>query len=95
AQSDIERWEQQYPGLSDVWPLTPLQSGLLFQSMLNDGSWDAYQMQMAFRVEGEVDPDRMHTAAQALLERHANLRTAFVHDSAGRQVQLVVDGIDV
>ncbi|CAM5663831.1 Non-ribosomal peptide synthase protein (TIGR01720 family) (Fragment) OS=Streptomyces griseomycini OX=66895 GN=FHS37_007878 PE=4 SV=1 [Streptomyces griseomycini] len=63
--------------------------------MLDDGAWDAYQMQMAFRVEGEVDPDRMQTAAQALLERHANLRTAFVHDSAGRQVQLVVDGIDV
>ncbi|MBB4902968.1 non-ribosomal peptide synthetase, partial [Streptomyces griseomycini] len=96
TQSDIERWEQQYPGLSDVWPLTALQSGLLFQSQLHDDdAVDAYQMQIAFHVTGEVDPARMRAAAQALLDRYANLRTAFVHDSAGRQVQLVVDGIDV
>ncbi|KAA0920546.1 non-ribosomal peptide synthetase, partial [Streptomyces apricus] len=95
SQHDIESWEQRYPGLSDVWPLTPLQSGLLFHTLLNDDSWDAYQMQMAFHIEGEVDPARMHTAAQALLDRHANLRTAFVDDSDGHQVQVVVDGIEV
>ncbi|MFD8693112.1 amino acid adenylation domain-containing protein, partial [Streptomyces sp. NPDC059651] len=94
-QHDIEAWEARYPGVSDVWPLTPLQSGLLFHTMLNDDSWDAYQMQMAFHIEGEVDPARMRAAAQALLDRHANLRTAFVDDSDGRQVQVVVDGVDV
>ncbi|WP_229890190.1 hypothetical protein, partial [Streptomyces griseomycini] len=70
TQSDIERWEQQYPGLSDVWPLTALQSGLLFQSQLHDDdAVDAYQMQIAFHVTGEVDPARMRAAAQALLDR--------------------------
>ncbi|MFL5997086.1 MAG: amino acid adenylation domain-containing protein, partial [Streptomyces sp.] len=96
TQTDIERWEQQYPGLADIWPLTALQSGLLFQSQLHDDdAVDAYQMQIAFHVTGEVDPARMRAAAQALLDRYANLRTAFVHDLAGRQVQLVLDGIAV
>ncbi|MER6916881.1 amino acid adenylation domain-containing protein [Streptomyces sp. NPDC000594] len=95
GQDDIERWERDYPGLSDVWPLTALQSGLLFHTMLNDDSWDAYQMQMAFHIEGAADPARLRAAGQALLDRHANLRTAFVHDSRGEQVQLVIDGVEV
>ncbi|MGW0538654.1 amino acid adenylation domain-containing protein, partial [Streptomyces sp. NPDC003032] len=95
SQQDIEAWESRYPGVSDVWPMTPLQAGLLFHTLLNDDSWDAYQMQMAFHIEGEVDPARMRVAAQALLDRHANLRTAFVHDSRGNQVQVVVDGVEV
>ncbi|MFC8198280.1 amino acid adenylation domain-containing protein [Streptomyces sp. NPDC057298] len=95
TQQDIESWEQHYPGVSDVWPLTPLQSGLLFHTMLNDDSWDAYQMQMAFHIEGKVDPARMRIAGQAMLDRHANLRTAFVNDRDGNQVQVVVDGVQV
>ncbi|WP_159024388.1 non-ribosomal peptide synthetase, partial [Streptomyces scabiei] len=95
TQHDIERWEQAYPGLADVWPLTALQSGLLFHTMLNDDSWDAYQMQMSFHVTGQVDADRMRAAGQALLDRHPNLRAAFVTDSAGRQVQAVVDGVEL
>ncbi|MGA4846506.1 amino acid adenylation domain-containing protein [Streptomyces sp. G5(2025)] len=95
SQHDIEAWESRYPGVSDVWPMTPLQAGLLFHTLLNDDSWDAYQMQMAFHIEGEVDPARMRVAGQALLDRHANLRTAFVHDTDGNQVQVVVDGVEV
>ncbi|CAM5535383.1 Non-ribosomal peptide synthase OS=Streptomyces alboniger OX=132473 GN=CP975_00270 PE=4 SV=1 [Streptomyces alboniger] len=96
AQHEIETWESRYPGLSDVWPLTALQSGLLFQSMLNDDdAIDAYQMQIAFHIGGTVDAARMRAAGQALLDRYANLRTAFVHDAEGDQVQLVIDGVEV
>ncbi|MEI5523790.1 amino acid adenylation domain-containing protein [Streptomyces brasiliscabiei] len=95
TQQDIELWERTYPGLADVWPLTALQSGLLFHTMLNDGSWDAYQMQMSFHVTGHVDAERMRTAGQALLDRHPNLRAAFVTDSSGRQVQAVIDGVEL
>ncbi|CAM5329464.1 D-alanine--D-alanyl carrier protein ligase [Streptomyces abikoensis] len=92
-QGEIEQWEARYPGLRDVWPLTDLQSGLLFQSQLADGGFDAYHMQMVHHLSGRVDPDRMRAAGQALLDRHANLRTAFVTDATGTPVQLVLDGI--
>ncbi|MPY58391.1 non-ribosomal peptide synthetase [Streptomyces spongiae] len=95
SQRDIENWEHRHPGLVDVWPLTALQSGLLFHTMLADATFDAYQMQLAFRVEGRVDPARMRAAGQAVLDRYANLRTAFVTDSEGTQVQLVIDGVEV
>ncbi|WP_431041554.1 amino acid adenylation domain-containing protein [Streptomyces sp. P1-3] len=94
-QRSIETWEERYRGLADVWPLTPLQSGLLFHTMLADTAVDAYQMQLTFHVEGQVDPARMRAAGQALLDRHANLRTAFATDADGHQVQLVLDHVEV
>ncbi|MER5935656.1 amino acid adenylation domain-containing protein, partial [Streptomyces sp. NPDC002054] len=94
-QQDIELWERRYPSLSDVWPLTPLQSGLLFHTMLADSAYDAYQMQLAFHLSGSVDAERMRAAGQALLDRYPNLRTAFVTTSEGHQVQIVVDGVEL
>ncbi|MEU5979496.1 amino acid adenylation domain-containing protein [Streptomyces sp. NPDC047315] len=93
AQSDIESWEERYPGLVDVWPLTATQSGLLFHTMLADASFDAYQMQMVCHLTGRVDAGRLRLAGQALLDRHPNLRTAFVPGASGDPVQLVVDGV--
>ncbi|QES50105.1 hypothetical protein DEJ50_22025 [Streptomyces venezuelae] len=90
---EFRTWQQRYPGLSDVWPLTALQSGILFESTLNDTGYDAYQMQTVFHLSGPVDPARMRAAGQALLDRYANLRVAFVPDSDDNLVQLVVDGV--
>ncbi|MEX2974413.1 amino acid adenylation domain-containing protein, partial [Streptomyces sp. C184] len=90
---DLDTWEQSHPGLSDVWPLTPLQSGLLFHSLLAGESFDTYQTQFVFHLTGRVEPARMRVAGQALLDRHANLRAAFVRDSAGDLVQVVADGV--
>ncbi|MEW2403444.1 amino acid adenylation domain-containing protein [Streptomyces sp. NPDC046862] len=90
---DLDTWRRRYPGLADVWPLTPMQSGMLFESMLSDGGHDAYQMQTLFTLTGEVDADRLRAAGQTLLDRYANLRTAFVPDVSGTLVQLVVDGV--
>jgi amino acid adenylation domain-containing protein/non-ribosomal peptide synthase protein (TIGR01720 family) len=93
SQSDLEEWEERYAGLSDVWPATSLQSGLLFHSMLKDSSFDAYQVQYVLRLAGPVDPARMRAAGQAMLDRHAGLRTAFVPDFMGDLVRLVLDGL--
>ncbi|MGW2703790.1 condensation domain-containing protein, partial [Streptomyces sp. NPDC001340] len=95
TQADIDTWEHTYPSLADVWPLTPLQSGLLFHAMLADGAYDAYHMQMAFHLTGPVDPHRMHTAGQALLDRHPNLRAAFAPNTTGDLVQLIPASVEL
>ncbi|WP_156520526.1 non-ribosomal peptide synthetase, partial [Rhodococcus sp. EPR-157] len=56
---------------------------------------DAYMVQLGLELRGVVDAQRMKAAAQALLDRHANLRTAFVHNANGESVQVVQAGIDV
>ncbi|MFD7054933.1 amino acid adenylation domain-containing protein [Streptomyces mirabilis] len=89
-QRDLEVWEEQYPGVADVWPLTSMQSGLLFQSQLAGAGFDAYQVQMVFHLTGQVDPERMRAAGQAVLDRYDSLRTAFVATAAGEQVQVLL-----
>nr|WP_157880143.1 non-ribosomal peptide synthetase [Streptomyces natalensis] len=95
SQYDIDKWEERHPGVVDVWPLSAMQSGMLFHSMLADTSSDPYHMQLVFHLAGPVDPARMRAAGQALLNRFAALRTAFVNDSAGHLVQLVLDGVEL
>ncbi|MFC9557915.1 amino acid adenylation domain-containing protein, partial [Rhodococcus sp. NPDC056960] len=93
SQRDIEAWEDRYPGVVDVWPLTAMQSGLLFHSMLAGSSFDAYTTQLVLHLRGRVDPERILVAGHALLARHANLRTAFVDDSETGPVQVVLDAV--
>ncbi|WP_367127666.1 amino acid adenylation domain-containing protein [Saccharothrix sp. HUAS TT1] len=78
-QEHVTALERAVPGLVDVFPPAPLQQGLLFHAMLDDGE-DAYTVQFTFDLVGALDADRLRDAAQALLDRHPNLRAAVVHD---------------
>ncbi|MEU7763695.1 amino acid adenylation domain-containing protein [Nocardia sp. NPDC049190] len=95
GQSDIEVWEQDYPALSDVWPLSPLQSGLLFHALMAQSSVDVYTTQARVDLGGAVDVERLRASAQAILDRYPNLRTAFVTDADGHAVQVVMDRVEV
>ena len=91
SQSDIDGWERDYPALTDVWPLAPLQSGLLFHALLAESGVDVYTTQSTVHLSGALDAERLRTAAQGVLDRYANLRAAFVADSDGFAVQLIMD----
>nr|WP_239476841.1 non-ribosomal peptide synthetase [Nocardia arizonensis] len=95
GQGDIEQWEREYPNLREAWPLTPLQSGLLFHALMTTATVDVYTMQAVIDLSGAVDAERLRAAAQGLLDRYPNLRTAFVTDSSGQAVQIVLDRLDV
>ncbi|MEV6280757.1 non-ribosomal peptide synthase/polyketide synthase [Nocardia sp. NPDC051832] len=94
-QSEIEALEQRYPGLTDVWPLTSMQSGLLFHQELAGSGFDAYHMQIVLGLVGEVDVERMRSAGQGLLDRYENLRVGFVTDRRGDAVQVVLDEVEL
>ncbi|MBN0973497.1 MULTISPECIES: non-ribosomal peptide synthetase [unclassified Gordonia (in: high G+C Gram-positive bacteria)] len=94
-QRQLEAWETQYPTLQDVWSLSPLQEGLLYQARLagdaaspDAGVTDYYQVQLMLTLTGVVDAERMRAAGQALLDRYANLRVAF-SNSGGVGAQIV------
>ncbi|MFF1376346.1 amino acid adenylation domain-containing protein [Streptomyces sp. NPDC058308] len=95
TQQQIARLEQQHPALADVWPLSPLQEGMLFHALADGADPDAldvYMVQMALRLDGYVDGEALRAAAQRMLERHPNLRAAFRHDGLDRPVQVIEDG---
>lgn len=89
--------------LEDIVPLSPLQQGLLYLSTVaapdasaHDAATepDAYTAQSVLHLSGAVDEERMRTAAQALLDRHASLRTCFRPRKDGRTAGLVVRGVE-
>ncbi|MCQ4120742.1 non-ribosomal peptide synthetase [Rhodococcus tibetensis] len=95
TQGDLDAWKGRFGTLTDVWPPAPLQAGLLFHALMAKPAIDAYTVQVSLHLKGVVDPVRMRHAAQALLDRHANLRVAFVPASDGSLVQVVPVTVDV
>ncbi|MES2731062.1 MAG: amino acid adenylation domain-containing protein [Bacteroidota bacterium] len=75
--------------LEDVYPLSPMQEGMLFQGILNQAS-SSYFDQTSYRIHGQLNPTFVEKSLNNLLERHAVLRTVFVHDLPGRPVQIVL-----
>ncbi len=89
TQDDIDELEALWPGLEDVWPLTPLQQGLLFHALHDQQTVDVYTVQHFFDLQGPVDAAALRAAGQALLDRHANLRAGFWHPRSGHPVQVI------
>ncbi|WP_280232583.1 non-ribosomal peptide synthetase [Nocardia cyriacigeorgica] len=94
TQSQIDEWERRYPVLVDVWPLSPLQYGLLFHARYDSDTADGYTVQSMLTLAGTVDAARLRTAAQALVDRHENLRVAFIETDDGPR-QLVLGAAEI
>ncbi|MFE0627637.1 non-ribosomal peptide synthase/polyketide synthase [Streptomyces sp. NPDC058864] len=89
--TDAERAELRGAAASEALPLSPLQAGLLFHASFDSGEQgpDVYTVQVSYDIEGEVDPERLRAAGQALLDRHESLRAGFRYLSSGRPVAVV------
>ncbi|WP_280403232.1 non-ribosomal peptide synthetase [Nocardia brasiliensis] len=94
TQAQIDAWEGDYRDLADVWPLSPLQYGLLFHALYDSDTADGYTVQSLLTLAGAVDAARLRTAAQALVTRHENLRVAFVETDDGPR-QLVLAAAEI
>ncbi|MEV6166205.1 amino acid adenylation domain-containing protein [Streptomyces sp. NPDC052052] len=78
------------PGpVQDVWPLTPLQEGLLFHALYDEQKADPYVMQAPMLLNGVLDTAALHAAFQGVVGRHAGLRAGFLVRRSGEPVQLV------
>jgi len=83
------------PGAEEVWPLAPLQAGLLFELTLDDQGPDIYQTQWILELAGPLDTVRLRAAWEAVFARHAELRLSFHRLSSGRAVQAVAGAVDL
>ncbi len=74
--------------LEDVYPLSPLQEGILFHSLYAPES-GVYVEQLSCALTGPLDAAAFARAWERVIERHAVLRTAFVWKSQKRPLQAV------
>ncbi|MEU3741535.1 amino acid adenylation domain-containing protein [Streptomyces sp. NPDC032198] len=83
------------PGMTDVWPLSPLQEGLLFHATFAEDGPDVYASQRTLALDGPLDVDRLRTSWRTLLARHAVLRAGFHQRDSGQTVQVITDGVEL
>ncbi|HKV11084.1 MAG TPA: amino acid adenylation domain-containing protein [Thermoanaerobaculia bacterium] len=74
--------------VEDLYPLSPLQQGLLFHSVLEPGS-GVYVNQSSYRLHGPLDAAVFRETWQRVVDRHAILRTAFVWEGLEEPAQVV------
>ncbi|HET7460820.1 MAG TPA: amino acid adenylation domain-containing protein [Longimicrobium sp.] len=74
--------------LEDIYPLSPLQQGILFHSVYTGG--EVYQEQFPLLLHGELDGGALERAFHALVARHGALRTGFVWEGVPQPLQFVV-----
>ncbi|WP_126900393.1 non-ribosomal peptide synthetase [Streptomyces sp. WAC 01325] len=83
------------PGLAEIWPLTPLQEGLLFHAAYDDQGPDVYEGQWTLELSGRLDAARLRAAWNGVAARHATLRAGFHRLASGRLIQGVVADVAI
>ncbi|PTQ68386.1 non-ribosomal peptide synthetase [Pseudomonas sp. GV071] len=74
--------------IDDVYPLTPMQEGLLLHTLLEPGT-GIYYMQDRYRINSALDPARFAQAWQAVVARHEALRASFAWNAGEAMLQII------
>jgi len=74
--------------LEDVYPLSPLQQGMLFHSLLHQES-GVYLMQDRYRIGGDLSVEAFLEAWRQVIAAHPALRTSFLWKTQKQPLQVV------
>ncbi|SFH02542.1 amino acid adenylation domain-containing protein [Duganella sp. CF458] len=89
---DISAIVARVPGgagnVQDVYPLAPLQQGILFHHLL-DGQGDTYLLRTILEFTSAASQDAFMAALQAVVARHDILRTSMAWQGLAQPVQVV------
>ncbi len=80
--------------VTDLYPLTPLQAGMLFHTVAAPGS-GVYVQQLTCELVGPLDVAVFRAAWTRMVARHDVLRTAFLWEGLDAPVQVVRETVDV
>ncbi|MGH3564524.1 MAG: amino acid adenylation domain-containing protein [Pseudonocardia sp.] len=94
-QEEIDRIEAVCPGVEDIWPLSPLQEGLLFESMYDTETLDPYSARIIIELRQPITSDQVRVALSTIVDRHAALRAGFLQEGLERPVQFIPGRADI
>jgi non-ribosomal peptide synthase protein (TIGR01720 family) len=77
--------------IEDIYPCSPLQEGILLSQTRLEGAYLYHAIMRMTSARGEqVDPDRLMSAWQEVVDRHSILRTVFLQRISGRPFDQMV-----
>ena len=82
------------PDAEDAWPLTTLQAGMIYHSLLDEQS-PVYHDIFDYEFSGDADSEAVRQAVQATVARHAQLRSVFDLERYGEPLQIVLPAAEV
>ena len=88
SQEQIDALPVPMAQIEDVYPLTPMQEGLLLHTLLEPGT-GIYYMQDRYRINSALDPQRFAQAWQAVVARHEALRASFSWSAGEAMLQII------
>ena len=80
--------------IEDIYPLSPLQRGLLFHTLYELSS-AVYVTTVTWRIAGALDEEALEAAWSHVLSRHEILRTAFVGQELAEPMQVVLRDVSL
>ena len=87
-QAQLDTLDLPAAAIEDIYPLSPMQQGMLFHALDNPGS-GLYVNQISVAVE-QLDPARLQAAWAQVVARHETLRSGFLWQGGLRQPLQVV-----
>ena len=84
----LVKLQQKYQ-IQDIYPLSPMQEGMLFHSMFASES-GSYFGQMSFEIDGKLNAEIFKRSINDLVARHDIFRTVFLYEGYERSIQLVL-----
>ncbi|MDQ3403410.1 MAG: amino acid adenylation domain-containing protein, partial [Actinomycetota bacterium] len=94
SQSEVDTLVGDGRDVDDVYPLTPLQEGMLFHSLV-DPTADAYVNRTRMRLAGLTQPDLLGQAWQRVIDATPILRTRFAWRGVPHPAQVVLRSVEV
>lgn len=90
---EVERIIRSIPGgasnVQDIYPLAPLQEGMVFHYLMKGHVGDAYVSPTLLRLSSREKLHELTAALQRVIERHDSLRTAILWEDLPTPVQVV------
>ncbi|MFQ5584009.1 MAG: condensation domain-containing protein, partial [Calditrichia bacterium] len=74
--------------VEDIYPLTPLQQGMLFHSLSTPGA-SMYCDQLSWIIDDKIDVTAMRTAWQRVVNHHPILRASFLWEDLDEPLQVI------
>ncbi|HEX5358083.1 MAG TPA: amino acid adenylation domain-containing protein, partial [Aquabacterium sp.] len=93
SQAEVDHLAAQVPGgisnIQDIYPLVPLQAGMLFHRLLNPEAGDAYILPLVLEFDAHDRLQSFVSALQEVVNRHDVLRTAVYWSGLAKPMQVV------